>query len=106
MESQKSAGLYFIGEVLDVTGHLGGFNFQWAWASASAPGQFASPAPPPIARSLLGPLRRCRAFPRPVRLARRVLVFLLAAGAVVPFRSFVLMRPTGHRPGGPRPRKI
>ncbi len=41
MESQKSAGLYFIGEVLDVTGHLGGFNFQWAWASAYAAGQFA-----------------------------------------------------------------
>jgi len=40
MESQKSAGLYFIGEVLDITGHLGGFNFQWAWASAYAAGQF------------------------------------------------------------------
>lgn len=33
MESKKINGLYFIGEVLDVTGHLGGFNFQWAWAS-------------------------------------------------------------------------
>ncbi|MBL8642085.1 MAG: NAD(P)/FAD-dependent oxidoreductase [Alphaproteobacteria bacterium] len=32
-ESQLVSGLYFIGEVLDVTGHLGGFNFQWAWAS-------------------------------------------------------------------------
>jgi hypothetical protein len=32
-ESKKCAGLYFIGEVLDVTGHLGGHNFQWAWAS-------------------------------------------------------------------------
>ncbi|MBC9248964.1 hypothetical protein A9179_01620 [Pseudomonas alcaligenes] len=40
MESQRSPGLYFIGEVLDVTGHLGGFNFQWAWASASAAAQF------------------------------------------------------------------
>ncbi|WP_263143364.1 NAD(P)/FAD-dependent oxidoreductase [Pseudomonas alcaligenes] len=39
MESQKSPGLYFIGEVLDVTGHLGGFNFQWAWASGYAAGQ-------------------------------------------------------------------
>ncbi|CAM5524473.1 NAD(P)/FAD-dependent oxidoreductase OS=Stutzerimonas stutzeri OX=316 GN=CXK95_14370 PE=4 SV=1 [Stutzerimonas stutzeri] len=39
MESQKSAGLYFVGEVLDVTGHLGGFNFQWAWASGHAAGQ-------------------------------------------------------------------
>jgi predicted Rossmann fold flavoprotein len=39
MESRKSPGLYFIGEVLDVTGHLGGFNFQWAWASGYAAGQ-------------------------------------------------------------------
>lgn len=38
MESMKSPGLYFIGEVLDVTGHLGGFNFQWAWASGYAAG--------------------------------------------------------------------
>jgi predicted Rossmann fold flavoprotein len=36
MESQKSPGLYFIGEVVDVTGWLGGYNFQWAWASAHA----------------------------------------------------------------------
>jgi hypothetical protein len=40
MESLKSAGLYFIGEVLDVSGHLGGFNFQWAWASGHAAAQF------------------------------------------------------------------
>ncbi len=33
-------GLYFIGEVLDVTGHLGGFNFQWAWASGHAAGEY------------------------------------------------------------------
>jgi len=39
MESRKSPGLYFIGEVLDVTGHLGGFNFQWAWASGFAAAQ-------------------------------------------------------------------
>ena len=39
MESIKVAGLYFIGEVVDVTGHLGGFNFQWAWASGYAAGQ-------------------------------------------------------------------
>ena len=38
-ESLKSPGLYFIGEVLDVTGHLGGFNFQWAWASGHAAAQ-------------------------------------------------------------------
>jgi hypothetical protein len=39
MEARKVPGLYFIGEVVDVTGHLGGFNFQWAWASGSAAGQ-------------------------------------------------------------------
>lgn len=39
MESLLHPGLYFIGEVLDVTGHLGGFNFQWAWASGYAAGQ-------------------------------------------------------------------
>src|SRR5438445_2866845 len=36
MESRKAPGLFFIGEVVDVTGHLGGFNFQWAWASGAA----------------------------------------------------------------------
>ncbi|WP_371917427.1 NAD(P)/FAD-dependent oxidoreductase [Pseudomonas sp. M30-35] len=41
LESLKSPGLYFIGEVLDVTGHLGGFNFQWAWASGYAAAQYA-----------------------------------------------------------------
>ncbi len=41
MESKKIPGLYFIGEVVDVTGHLGGYNFQWAWASGHAAGQFA-----------------------------------------------------------------
>jgi predicted Rossmann fold flavoprotein len=40
MESLKSPGLYFIGEVLDVSGHLGGFNFQWAWASGHAAAQY------------------------------------------------------------------
>jgi hypothetical protein len=39
MESRKIPGLYFIGEVVDVTGHLGGFNFQWAWASGFCTGQ-------------------------------------------------------------------
>lgn len=39
MQSRKVPGLYFIGEVLDVTGHLGGHNFQWAWASGQAAGQ-------------------------------------------------------------------
>lgn len=40
MMSKKIPGLYFIGEVVDVTGHLGGFNFQWAWSSGYAAGQF------------------------------------------------------------------
>lgn len=39
-EAKGVAGLYFIGEVIDVTGHLGGYNFQWAWASGYAAGQF------------------------------------------------------------------
>lgn len=39
MESRNVNGLFFIGEVVDVTGHLGGFNFQWAWASGYATGQ-------------------------------------------------------------------
>jgi predicted Rossmann fold flavoprotein len=39
MECRKVAGLFFIGEVVDVTGHLGGFNFQWAWASGAAAGR-------------------------------------------------------------------
>ena len=39
MESKRMPGLYFIGEVVDVTGHLGGFNFQWAWSSGYAAGQ-------------------------------------------------------------------
>jgi predicted Rossmann fold flavoprotein len=39
MESKLVPGLYFIGEVVDVTGHLGGFNFQWAWSSGWAAGQ-------------------------------------------------------------------
>lgn len=39
METRSAPGLYFIGEAVDVTGHLGGFNFQWAWASGHAAGQ-------------------------------------------------------------------
>lgn len=39
MASKKVPGLYFIGEIVDVTGHLGGFNFQWAWSSGYAAGQ-------------------------------------------------------------------
>ena len=41
MESKRAPGLYFIGEVVDVTGHLGGYNFQWAWASGQAAGEVA-----------------------------------------------------------------
>ncbi|MRI31373.1 aminoacetone oxidase family FAD-binding enzyme [Endozoicomonas sp. OPT23] len=40
LESQLQPGLFFVGEVLDVTGHLGGFNFQWAWASGHCAGQY------------------------------------------------------------------
>lgn len=40
MESNLQKGLYFVGEVLDVTGHLGGYNFQWAWSSAYAAAQY------------------------------------------------------------------
>ncbi len=39
MEARAVPGLYFVGEVVDVTGHLGGYNFQWAWASGHAAGQ-------------------------------------------------------------------
>ena len=41
MEAKKAPGLYFIGEVVDVTGWLGGFNYQWAWASGRAAGEAA-----------------------------------------------------------------
>jgi predicted Rossmann fold flavoprotein len=41
MEAKKTPGLYFIGEVVDVTGLLGGYNLHWAWASGYAAGQFA-----------------------------------------------------------------
>jgi hypothetical protein len=41
MECKTRPGLYFVGEVVDVTGQLGGFNFQWAWASGHAAGQVA-----------------------------------------------------------------
>jgi predicted flavoprotein YhiN len=43
MESKKTRGLFFIGEVVDVTGWLGGFNFQWAWASGAAAGRAVEP---------------------------------------------------------------
>lgn len=40
MEAKKQPGLFFIGEVVDVIGHLGGFNFQWAWSSGYVAGQY------------------------------------------------------------------
>ena len=43
LESTRQPGLYFIGEVVDVTGWLGGYNFQWAWASAAACGRSLAP---------------------------------------------------------------
>ena len=39
MASRRVPNLYFIGEVVDVTGHLGGYNFQWAWSSGVAAGR-------------------------------------------------------------------
>jgi predicted Rossmann fold flavoprotein len=47
LQSLKQAGLYFIGEVVDVTGWLGGYNFQWAWASAAACARAMASAPKP-----------------------------------------------------------
>ncbi len=41
MEARNVAGLYFLGEALDVTGHLGGYNLHWAWSSGYAAGQYA-----------------------------------------------------------------
>jgi predicted Rossmann fold flavoprotein len=41
MMSKKNPGLFFIGEVVDVAGHLGGYNFQWAWSSGYVAGQYA-----------------------------------------------------------------
>jgi predicted Rossmann fold flavoprotein len=40
LEAKRIPGLYFIGEAVDITGHLGGFNFQWAWASGYSAGQY------------------------------------------------------------------
>lgn len=40
MESRLESGIFFIGEILDVTGHLGGYNFQWAWSSAAAAAEY------------------------------------------------------------------
>ena len=42
--AERVPGLYFIGEAVDVTGWLGGYNFQWAWASGVAAGQAAAQA--------------------------------------------------------------
>jgi len=50
MESSLVRGLYFIGEVVDVTGWLGGYNFQWAWASAAACAGALAASPPPVDR--------------------------------------------------------
>jgi len=50
MESGKVRGLFFIGEVVDVTGHLGGFNFQWAWASGVCAAQAVADTPPIVVR--------------------------------------------------------
>jgi predicted flavoprotein YhiN len=41
MESKKVKGLYFAGEILDVDGRIGGFNFQWSWSSGAIAGRWA-----------------------------------------------------------------
>ena len=41
MEAKRVPGLYFVGECVDVTGWLGGYNFQWAWSSGWVAGQYA-----------------------------------------------------------------
>ena len=48
MECKAQPGLYFIGEVVDITGWLGGYNFQWAWASADACAQALPPEKAPL----------------------------------------------------------
>ena len=40
MDAKAVPGLYFLGEVVDVTGHLGGYNLQWAWSSGFVAGQY------------------------------------------------------------------
>ncbi len=40
METKSIKGLYLVGEVVDVTGQLGGYNFQWAWSSGYVAGQY------------------------------------------------------------------
>ena len=40
MDAKAVPGLYFLGEVVDLTGHLGGYNFQWAWSSGFVAGQY------------------------------------------------------------------
>ena len=50
MEARRQPGLYFIGEVVDVTGWLGGYNFQWAWASAAACAEALGASRPPLLR--------------------------------------------------------
>ncbi len=58
MESKKVPGLYFIGEVVDVTGWLGGYNFQWAWAERRGLRPGALPAP--LVRQRANPVVRCQ----------------------------------------------
>ena len=56
MESRRQPGLYLVGEILDVDGRLGGFNFQWAWSSGWVAGQA-------LARALTAGLTRSRRRP-------------------------------------------
>ena len=54
MQARRQPGLYFIGEVVDVTGWLGGYNFQWAWASAHACAQALQPGGPAVGVAMPG----------------------------------------------------
>jgi len=45
MESRLAEGLHFVGEILDVDGRIGGFNFQWAWSTARVAGRAVAKAP-------------------------------------------------------------
>jgi predicted flavoprotein YhiN len=48
MQSRVCPGLYFAGEILDVDGRIGGFNFQWAWCTAALAGRAVSASTPPL----------------------------------------------------------
>jgi predicted Rossmann fold flavoprotein len=64
MESRSSPGLHLCGEILDVDGRIGGFNFQWAWASGTVAGRAAGRAVAPGAAATRGPAQVVQKFPK------------------------------------------